>query len=622
MQDPVSVRIVKSAEIYGPLVQYFNPILDAKASAQACGVFAMRWACNLLHYFHEECINKELLAILVSAIYHSESAISAGHWGCFYSGKNDPINNVRELVSILGKSKYEISDLDKCVIDAVTLAIWSGTRVSTDLTWHENGGNSFSIDVCNYHSITNLGYPAQVCLFATLTKTHLAVSKHSSLKNERLLQALEEEILCFVDGYYSEFESIGQFKPPITINDDIWTSELFAPLRLSVLGRDGWAETVTKEFEQLNITEAELNQSLSLIGPEYNQTDIDGIPIPGLLNRLHDKNAVLGYDSIHGLEKTANGFDVIGIASPAGAIPLIYPEDISVIISLAYGEDEPITPTFSLVNYSKVHGDLETREFILQKRVFKPSWIQNTLLGQSMFFADYLLQQIIGQKGTPLQSIKNFRISRTSIGNKKYRTTTSIEDGTRVTKSGFDQDLIDRNASEIFLEEMYSEEGESPENDLGGRFCICLTDIGVENRENTLITYLSGGCYIESSFKIKNDDGSINHLFRLNDRDTNIGISAKKFSSNFEKIGNLFPVFLRVEQLLILHRLVSYAHECGWSISDAELKFSQRLISKQKKNKQAALYAPMSYHNFGCKCCGQWPKINPIRGKKNIDDRN
>jgi hypothetical protein len=279
-----------------------------------------------------------------------------------------------------------------------------------------------------------------------------------------------------------------------------------------------------------------------------------------------------------------------GTPQGRGQWPLIFQDDIKVALALAFANEAgPSTPTFSLDRVEARSAGAKY-DSILQRKVFDPEWLGTTDFGRSLFWSDYLMQQLVGIEGMPMQS---------------------LTDHTRTRRQ---QKAEDPGSSWEWLSKLLATEGpETPKDSLGSRMCIKLRRLSVTiSPDKTEIILRSGGCYLEASYIRPASNGKHNYAYRLNDTATQAGATAANVNVGWKRLSRIFPVFARLEQLLTLYKILEHGRQLGWRLSPNELELTKKFVTARPKLDPRTTVVPMPYHKSGCQCCGAWPEPAPI----------
>lgn len=121
----------------------------------------------------------------------------------------------------------------------------------------------------------------------------------------------------------------------------------------------------------------------------YNAVDAMGSPILGAINQATDQSKRDGFGRFRGLSITENGAINFAFEQPGavtGNNPLIIPEDIEVAMALAFGEKQPIWPTFSAEPPSKKTPISPSWKPF--RAEWTPQWLGHTALGNTLFATD------------------------------------------------------------------------------------------------------------------------------------------------------------------------------------------------------------------------------------------
>lgn len=599
-------RVTTSEQRNGPLGYLQESFLKSTMSSHELGILAMRWAALFLKEYAAAKPNSKLLDALSYAIAISEPSIAQDAWGCHYRGKHDPILNTHRVCDLGRKIGRKLTKEDEQAISIVAFSIWCGTRVS----YHErsyDGVQQPTFSQASYKNLIATAFSSQHCLFWVASNITdflnkrfkeekipypSAKSKKSDIiiNEERAAKALEPtisfkvEVAEFLSGKWKGKQAFDEYPRPSNGHDRSWfKTPGLRYLRLRLMGRAGWAELVARERKALVPEHPSINSSLARVLPLENHLDRHGMPIPGRKRKAGEGLSGDGVTRVRGIELVKGDIEIVGDRPRNDEIALVTPHDLWVICALVFGEKSPQHPVFSL-NFIKDLKKGDATRSILQECEFEPGWIQATRLGQSIFYADYLLQQIIGQEDFPVQSLTNYRASRIE---KSMREWTEKE-----------------RAAATLLGSLRNNYNDNIEGKIGARYCISIRDVVVRGSKRK-IDVVKGSCYIESSYIVKTKNGDINNRFRLDDQSTSIGRNAHAFTKNFDKICILYPVFRRVEQLLILHKLIFFAHKTGLRLPKSRQGELSAWIKDQKSH-VVQQSVPMSYHNHGCTCCGDW----------------
>jgi hypothetical protein len=484
---------------------------------------------------------------VASNLYGAESSLARRTWGCF---SMEVFGNYFALAR--ASSSDCDTELERNLFQCAAYAVFAGTR-------GESAAADETVSAATTYAYAYGALPAD---------SQIILNSHFCSETSKL-----------IGGEFSWAESVSEFGPLPSLDSVSLPPVPHMLERLRV--REDWKSAVRHELELLSTTETDLDRWVSDIGPRYNELDSDGIPIPGALVAAPNSG---GLGSVEGITRTGNGIAVIGRQASGNEKPLIFDSDVRVALILAFLEKTPIEPHFSLDSFlDKKEGDEISS--ILQERVFNPEWLGSTDFGRTLAYSDYLLQQVIGASDICLQSVTTYA--------------SAISRGGR---AGPDK----QSPAFRYLNKMRAADVPDPAGVEGGRFCIKLRELSVRilDRDDT-IALSGGGGYIESSYYFPGADGALNSSYRRDDETTANGKRSANFSKSWGVLCGVFPVFARVESLLVLFKLFKFARERGWKLPDATMKLLRE--ERLKLSVPPKSYVPFPYHQSGCRCHGRWP---------------
>jgi hypothetical protein len=166
-------------------------------------------------------------------------------------------------------------------------------------------------------------------------------------------------------------------------------------------------DTETFEHAVLEVTDKQVRNATWQFGPIYNALNADLYLVPHTLGHSGAaKDAPASFGRFIGLSGFGAGdlglhFDT---ASPYPG-PLVYPEDITTCLALAFGSPNAQLPRVSLDEIKSPSGSdqfvvLPTAQNLTNK-LFDPAWLGSTLLGKTLYATDYWMGRMFaGFSGT------------------------------------------------------------------------------------------------------------------------------------------------------------------------------------------------------------------------------
>lgn len=265
----------------------------------------------------------------------------------------------------------------------------------------------------------------------------------------------------------------------------------------------------------LGSTEAQLERSTRDFGLSYNLADSNGYPVPGPhISPEVARDAPFGIFT--GLTGTRSGDIALRFSQTrTPELPMMTPEDINVLMVLAFGEPSPIFPDISLEPVATERED--GPRYQLSQKVWDPPWLGHTLVGKTLYAADYLAGTLaFAPEKFPIDSAKPpFRAAATALC-------------TRLSETGGENSYASR-AIRVGPRQMFWRWAETASSDF-----ICD------------VTKLTMG--VDGFSFISNRDGtkSIRHM---NDATYSCGRLGIILTDSYDDMASLWPVFERTRQI-------------------------------------------------------------------------
>lgn len=329
------------------------------------------------------------------------------------------------------------------------------------------------------------------------------------------------------------------------------------------IGHSGFAQTIRKygelapRYRELlqacakadNVEWSAIISSVQRVFPQYHQLNANGIPIPGKFDPLCIPKGLKSVSAVE-IDRSRRQLTLCGSPADIGDLSLVFPEDWDVAQLLVFGP-HPYSgePGFGLEEDSR-HGFYWP--FLLKS--IKPAWLEHTAFGSALYYADYLMKQIV--HGGLVSLIDP------SIGSCW-------------------EELNNETPIPLWLRRFgYIFPGKAPEND-GSRQCLQLKQIDVHKQilrsgflglhQREIIHVVGSHMYIDSSYCKNRADGTQDSAIAYNDTTTPRGAEAAAFTAHYDDIANLFPVFARIREVFTLVKVLQLIRDDGFILPKATI---------------------------------------------------
>lgn len=288
----------------------------------------------------------------------------------------------------------------------------------------------------------------------------------------------------------------------------------------------------------IGITQDQVQKATYDFGPFYNKVDDYGLPILGAYEKPGEfLSPIGGLNSVTGVRTDINGdIEVEGIPASDDTLSFVIGEDINTAMILAFGDRSgPIYPSLSIEPFEKMTKD--NLRWTFKRKVFDPEWIGHTALGKTLYATDYWLGRLAW---SPWQFNRDTEgVLDPKINNQIKTLTNEMQN-----VGGHDDGLWSR----VMLKPQFISFDWKKKS--SGRF-KCM----VQNAK----------IMVDGSDAILHDDGTEDRVKNLNNVRFHTGRVANLITDRYNDVAQIFPIYERARQLMILMYAMNGLRERGFT---------------------------------------------------------
>jgi|GEM_PF-6579172 len=339
--------------------------------------------------------------------------------------------------------------------------------------------------------------------------------------------------------------------------------------------KPAWDEILkTIRANKIKMPMVAVNRSTIRFGPVYNQMDAQGLPVLGALldaastieERLEAEanfgafTPTPGARIFLGLQADAMGDIAFKFAHSDEKPGLILQQDVDVVMALAFGDEQPIWPQFSLED---AKDEIDDPYDIFSIKQWNPAWLAHTYLGHTLYTTDILAAALAWDSKKLAVASETDRLSKQGIN-----IANSLLDD--LTLSG--GSCAGHSTGRVMLR---------PENvpiTVYLHQTFLLRDIWEVHAGQAKM--MLDGAFIGNTHGSTAEDREI----ALNDPRYSHGRAAATFTRHFNDIAALVPVFERARQLMgMVYATAQLRNTPGFTPHPALLESSRAKLEHFKK---------------------------------------
>ncbi|MFY9288425.1 MAG: hypothetical protein WAO98_07975 [Alphaproteobacteria bacterium] len=184
----------------------------------------------------------------------------------------------------------------------------------------------------------------------------------------------------------------GTMKATPALADQLWVACSLLGNEENPLYRSWTALSREVQMRQLGVTAEDVLRTTQQFGPRYNKVDSKGFLIPYSLDPSSIPSD--GDGKFRGLRAKSNGeIDFFFEQAPNEPL-MIFGQDIDVALIIAFHPSGQKIPTLGIEALDDQGPEQQRWSF--RKKDWDPKWIGHTMLGETLYAADYWLGQIVG----------------------------------------------------------------------------------------------------------------------------------------------------------------------------------------------------------------------------------